>query len=554
MHKIISIFSFLCIFFIFEITIAQKNHIVIYEQYENSKLITDKLIKVTADKNYALISYPNSSEKIIIDYKKKQTIKTAKIKDKKYAVHNSFSSLSQAVTGNQKDSILGFECSKAVYNVFSNTFEVWFTQQAGFKASSSISFCPPEALVLKVVINGNRSFIAKSISKTDEEIHLPGADYENLNDAQFTAMQIAARYIRIPVFDKEVINYENNIENISEEKTGITYRFSKGNIIMKKIKLPDTKNQGRFFIELSDWSNGDAYDRVGSVFTLSAKYQDAMLNAFKNGPETLPVFKDKSENKYQGVCATENYSPVTELMRFYTPFGVGHYNNKRIIEGYQWSDSAVYKQDVTDLIPTDANEVWIGVYIGNYDKGGHKVSLRLNYYPDEESNPQKKWISSLFSTVNIMEAAGQNYGRLFEPDTLRMSFEIPDSVTDIQLLFTTTGHGGWENGDEFVQKNNQVKIDGKTVFDLTPWRSDCGTYRLINPASGNFPDGLSSSDYSRSNWCPGTLTPPFVIPLKNISSGKHQIEVIIDQGKPEGGSFSHWCVTGILTGKNTMNK
>ena len=91
MHKIISIFSFLCIFFIFEITIAQKNHIVIYEQYENSKLITDKLIKVTADKNYALISYPNSNEKIIIDYKKKQTIKTAKINFEIYLNNLQFS-------------------------------------------------------------------------------------------------------------------------------------------------------------------------------------------------------------------------------------------------------------------------------------------------------------------------------------------------------------------------------------------------------------------------------------------------------------------------------
>lgn len=549
MHKIISFFGLLCFVAFINIAEAQKNHMVVYEQFENNKLITDKLIKVIADKNYASISYPNSTEKVIIDYKKRQTIKTAKIKNKKYAVSNNFSILSQASLTKQTDSILGFECNKAVYNVFSNNFEVWFTNKAGFKASSSISFCPPEALVLKVVINGNRSFIAKSISKTDEEIQLPGSDYENLNDAQFTALQIAARYFSIPVFDKEVINFENNINNIAEEKTDYTYRYAKGNIILKKIKLPVTKVQGRYFVELSDWSNGDAYDRVGSVFTLLPENEKSMLNALKYSIDSLPLYKDKAENKYQGVCAVANYSPVIELMRFFTPFGVGHYNNKRIIDGYIWSDSAVYKQDVTDLIPSDIKEIWIGVYIGNYDKGGHKVSLRLNYYPEESDEIISNWIKPLFSTVNIMEAAGQNYGRFFESDTLRMSFEIPDTVSDLQLLFTTTGHGGWENGDEFVQKNNKIIIDGKTVFDLTPWRSDCGTYRLINPASGNFPDGLSSSDYSRSNWCPGTLTPAFVIPLKEIKSGKHQIEVIINQGKPEGGSFSHWCVTGVLTGK-----
>jgi hypothetical protein len=235
-------------------------------------------------------------------------------------------------------------------------------------------------------------------------------------------------------------------------------------------------------------------------------------------------------------------------MRFFTPFGVGYFNNKRIISGYQWSDSAVFKQEVTSLIPGDEKEIWIGVYIGNYDKGGHKVSLDLNFYPDKELTSTNKWIQPLFSTVNIMEAAGQNYGKIFQDDSLKMEFNIPDSLQNLKLLFTTTGHGGWENGDEFVPKLNQVFIDGVAVFQHTPWRTDCGTYRLLNPASGNFPDGLSSSDLSRSNWCPGSLTPPFIIPLIYLSKGKHTLKVVIDQGKPEGGSFSHWCVSGVLVG------
>ena len=115
-------------------------------------------------------------------------------------------------------------------------------------------------------------------------------------------------------------------------------------------------------------------------------------------------------------------------------------------------------------------------------------------------------------------------------------------------MYTTTGHGGWENGDEFVPKLNQIFLDNNEVFHITPWRTDCGTYRLLNPASGNFPDGLSSSDLSRSNWCPGSLTPPFVIPITNLKKGKHTVKVAIQQGKPEGGSFSHWCISGVLVG------
>jgi hypothetical protein len=116
------------------------------------------------------------------------------------------------------------------------------------------------------------------------------------------------------------------------------------------------------------------------------------------------------------------------------------------------------------------------------------------------------------------------------------------------MLYTSTWHGGWENGDEFNPKMNRILIDGVEVFKIVPWRTDCGTFRLSNPASGNFGNGMSSSDYSRSNWCPATLTPPYHIPLSSLVPGKHKLEVIIDQGEDEGESFNHWNISGILTG------
>lgn len=116
------------------------------------------------------------------------------------------------------------------------------------------------------------------------------------------------------------------------------------------------------------------------------------------------------------------------------------------------------------------------------------------------------------------------------------------------MRYTTTGHGGWENGDEFVPKENTIVLDGKEIWKLIPWREDCGTYRLYNPASGNFSNGLSSSDYSRSNWCPGTVTNPFMVPLGNLPAGTHTIQVKIPQGQPEGTSFSSWNVSGSLVG------
>jgi hypothetical protein len=65
---------------------------------------------------------------------------------------------------------------------------------------------------------------------------------------------------------------------------------------------------------------------------------------------------------------------------------------------------------------------------------------------------------------------------------------------------------------------------------------------------------LSSSDLSRSNWCPATLTPPCIIPLDFLEPGEHTIEVVIDQGGNEGSSFSHWGVSGVLTGNIPSKK
>jgi hypothetical protein len=269
----------------------------------------------------------------------------------------------------------------------------------------------------------------------------------------------------------------------------------------------------------------------------------------------MPFFEDKSGQKYQGVVSTANFEVPVELMRFFTSFGVSHFNHLREINSYNWQDSVVYKQEITSLIPNTKDEIWLGVFIGNYDKGGHQVSLDLQFYPAwEEEVPAEKWIEPLFNTLNILEASGQNYGRLFKTDTLNVDFELPSNINDLQLLFTSTGHGGWGGGDEFNPKLNQVFIDGKLVFSVVPWRTDCGTYRMSNPASGNFQNGLSSSDLSRSNWCPATLTPPYFVPLHDLKPGKHQLQVVIDQGDDEGSSFNHWSVSGVLTGTLSTKK
>jgi hypothetical protein len=548
MNHIKHLFVILFLLFNSLLFAQEKTYKIVYEQSENGKTIPNRVITTTTNSSQTSIVNSSTTERFFIDYSKRNVLKTGIIGNSKLAVITAFDSLPKADKTNETDTILGYLCHKIKYDIFSNRIEAWVTNDKTLKGSPSISFVPENGLVLKYSINGNRIIKAKTIEIVTTKISLPNDSFKNVTEPQYAAIQIKSRYTIIPIFEKEKINFEDLNKSKFIKHLEIEHRFVKGNVILKTIKLPEHPSKGMYFVKLTLWSNGDAYDRVGSVFTISTKKENSIFSAMVKGLETLPIYVDKKKEKYQGIILTDNYAPAIELMSFFTPFGVGHFNKKRIIDGYNWSDSVMYKQDVTSLIPSDEKEITIGVFIGNYDKGGHKVSLELDFYPEPEMPDTKKYIHPLFNTVNVMEAEGQNYGKLFETDTLSIDVEIPDSLENLQMLYTTTGHGGWENGDEFVPKLNQIFVDGKEEFHITPWRTDCGTYRLLNPASGNFPDGLSSSDLSRSNWCPGSLTPPFVIPLSNLKKGKHTIKVAIQQGKPEGGSFSHWCISGVLVG------
>ncbi len=526
-----------------------------YQSVINGKISEGPGVTVLFADNVAFLSDSKNKIRDFIDYNRKQTVTILYGENGAYKTLTPFDQLAKPVAGEKADTILDFQCQYAVVTAFSNKIELWYTDKAGIKGSPYLSYLPGEnSLVLRVTINGNRTLEAISVEKAEGE-HAPAYPFDTATEvsaAEMEELKIKSRYTRVPVFENQTVNFDPDLAlpAASDLQTGEVYRFSKGSVVMKKVKLPESwKKGGQVFAQLSCWSDGDAYDRTGSVFIIPETQKTTMLSALQKGVEILPTFTDKTGQHYQGFAATETFEPPVEIMRFFTSFGARYFNTRRVINNYNWEDAAFYNQEVTPLIPSDAEELWVGVFIGNYDKGGHKINLQLNFFPSfEEEKPAKNWINPLFHTVNIMEMSGQNYGRFFKTDTLKVAFSVPDSISDLQLLYTTTGHGGWGSGDEFVPKQNRILIDGNPIFEVVPWRTDCATYRLVNPASGNFATGLSSSDLSRSNWCPGTLTPPYFIPLPNLKPGHHRIEVIIDQGADEGGSFSHWSVSGILTG------
>lgn len=442
--------------------------------------------------------------------------------------------------------ILHYKCKMAKTVINSNTYEIWYAETPKLKAAPTV-LGQNLGLVLEVTRNGNYTISATKIQKLRSipKSLIPVKKKQSVDLLTFRDQLWKSRFIQIPVFRNETINFTDNFGSNDS-----IFRFAKGTIILRKIKFPKLAKNSRVFVDATEQSAGDAYDRTGSVFIIPTDQKLSFLDGLRQTAGSLPVYDNGNGKKYQGVARTGNYAPLLELMRFFTPFGIKQYNTIQL-KNKTWQDSVYYRQDVSDLAAAlDGNEIWIGANIANYDKGGHKLSVNITIHPETDAAPTDNFVLPLFNTTNVMEMAGQEYPTMFDSDKgLEVSFKLKSAVKDARLRYISTGHGGWENGDEFVPKKNTICLNGKDIFEFVPWRTDCGAYRMYNPASGNFHNGLSSSDYSRSNWCPGTTTSPVYIALGDLAEGEHTIQVKIPQGAPEGNSFSSWNVSGVLLGK-----
>ncbi|MBP5496595.1 MAG: glpgli family protein [Bacteroidales bacterium] len=458
------------------------------------------------------------------------------------------------------ETVNGYRCKKYTTSLFSNRMEIWMTEDFKYRATPTTTFADLPGVLVQYTRNGNAT--TRLVSEKIESSHRNMKGLSPIipaNLGQYTDRRAIGNLekeklvITIPVFKESQICFNPKLEKARTIPYDTVLPYSNGTIILKRMNLKQLPPHYQIFAELTEQSNGDAYDRTGSVFVIPASQKVSFLNALIDSVGVLPVFTDKNGAQYQGIKLEKDYTPLVELVRFFTPFGVHHFNQYRSLPDKEWEDAAYYKQDVSDLRQYLQGDVYIGAFIGNYDAGGHKITLDLKAYPESYewtgNADEGYWTLPLFNTCNVMEMSGQNYGTLFGTDSLTVTFTVPEGLTSLRLRYLSTGHGGWDNGDEFVPKENVILIDGQPRFRHTPWRSDCGTFRVYNPASGNFWNGLSSSDYSRSGWCPGTATQPVYFDLTGLVPGQHTLTVAIPQGQREGTYFSAWNVSGILIGR-----
>ncbi|MCL5129178.1 PNGase F N-terminal domain-containing protein [Algibacter sp. L4_22] len=363
------------------------------------------------------------------------------------------------------------------------------------------------------------------------------------------------------IFKDQIINYGKTTVDDPE-----IIRLQGGRVILKKVTVPKFKKGTDVNIKLSLRSNGDKWDKSGSCFVITNPDDISFLNIAEAKAE-FP--KDSYVNeKHGGVKATENYKPVVELLRFMTPFGVGHYSNDKVkhrkpVYVPKWEKEVVWNEDISDLESIVSDTFYVGVWIDTWTKVGYKIDLSLSY------SGRPKTQRNVIPLINVVSyVKGQALPYFFAEGPLEYTFNLDKNIKNAKLHYITTGHGGHSGGDEFIKIKNSVLFNEKTVIDTIPWRDDCASFRRFNPTSGvwlrkdstyyrdrkaktykikEIEERLASSDLSRSNWCPGSKVTPYVAELGDLKLGEQNLTISIPATKAEKDKTNHWLVSAYIT-------
>ena len=205
-----------------------------------------------------------------------------------------------------EEKVKGYDCKKYKTSINSNTIEVWMTETLGYDASPVTSRDYLKGVMVRQAINGNRIMDLKSIKKDKKDkkdkkgiipedlgIRKTGKELNQINKEKLI--------IRTKIFDDEQIHFAKIDKYRGEIPFDTVLHYSWGTIILKRVNLPVLPEHYQIFAELHQRSNGDAYDRSGSVFVIPMDRKLSLYNALIDSIEVIPVQYDKNGKKYQGI-------------------------------------------------------------------------------------------------------------------------------------------------------------------------------------------------------------------------------------------------------------
>ncbi|MGP1438165.1 MAG: PNGase F N-terminal domain-containing protein [Treponema sp.] len=356
----------------------------------------------------------------------------------------------------------------------------------------------------------------------------------------------------IEVFKNAPVLYNDKVvpNGYNEPDANGIIRLANGRVILKRVELPKYERNIDLKLKVRLVSNGEGYDISGSIFIISdSKKGVSPINVAKG--ESYPSMSGKL-NEYPGIIRTDEYEPCVEAMSFMTPFGVGHFNDIPLPQGIdKWEEDVKWECDISHLYSLLENGSYIGCWLDTWNKDGFLIDVKLEITESKEDKPMEKY--KVLSLINTCPYLGQKYPDVFAH--LKAGIGVDSNmqnqtITEAKLYYTTTGHGGQADGDEFNKKQNIISLNDQELKKYVPWIESCEAYRKWNPNSkNNVHGGNSSSDLARSNWCPGSMVPPIIIDLDidALKTDDGTFKFAVPKAKESiGKNYNYWLISSYI--------
>jgi hypothetical protein len=237
-------------------------------------------------------------------------------------------------------------------------------------------------------------------------------------------------------------------------------------------------------------------------------------------PKDLISVHDKWDRAGHVRLVNEN-GPDVELLKFMTAYG----------------GTTEWEMDVSHLASLLVGNCEFAGWIDTWVTPAWYIDFTLTFEPGETVNPT--WAEPLFYDLEYRSG-----------DSASTTIDVPE-LGKIEMYYLVSGHCSDGTGaDEFEPKDNVFYCDDSEIHRFRPWRTDCKQFRAINPYTRRWSNGIWSSDFSRSGWCPGDAVSPTVINL-DLEPGTHDLKLLIEDIRPEkDGHYGYWRVSAIMVGWN----
>jgi hypothetical protein len=221
-------------------------------------------------------------------------------------------------------------------------------------------------------------------------------------------------------------------------------------------------------------------------------------------------------------------SPDIELIKFITAYG----------------GRTEYDVDLTPMATLLQGKCLLKGCVDTWVSPAWKMDFSLEYVADSQAiSPD--WVKGIYYEEAFTREKMGDTG-------VQVQVDVPAGMKRVLMRYYVSGHcTDGRDADEFVQKDNVIRVDERVVHRYRPWRNDCQRFRPINPYCRRWTDGSWSCDYSRSGWCPGDTVAPLELDLTDhLTAGKHSVRFVIENIRPKDnqGNYGVWKVSTQLLG------